>query len=515
MHSTDRCEQTLNTRLVFFSLAGLVAYALVYFIWGEKLPVAGGLGWDGLAYAAYATHFLQEITTTSDVYHVTRIFPSLLIYGVTSLLGIKLATAYAVFLAFYILNNMMFLAAGYLWYKICKLKGFNTYIYLIGFISLFINYACLKLAQYAPVFVDPCVLCFGMLVLFFYLKRCYVSMAIVVLPLFFTWPIVIMLVLPLMIYTFSDSAILKASSAQKINAFIVVSLFIGYLCALLYILVCQSQLVPDWVSLSYSWNHAWWPASRHRPSWIYFILPVSIVIASIYVYFIALNSAIFNVLKNSYRVYLPNVALYSLLIALCWGLFYWLSHLSANYTGKTLFSGAEFLALTALGSIAKPALNLIMHTTFFGPCAILWLVYMRSIFLAANEERFGLLLFVIITYLMALNAHSRQLTFSIPFMIYLLCKVLDNLRMINHKIQFLLAYTAAALIGSKIYYLINVAPLQGGILSYPFQRFFMNFGLWTIWSGYLFNVILAILMCLFLYLGFYKNITDDLPLAAD
>ncbi|MBX9702916.1 MAG: hypothetical protein K2X39_02060, partial [Silvanigrellaceae bacterium] len=181
---------------------------------------------------------------------------------------------------------------------------------------------------------------------------------------------------------------------------------------------------------------------------------------------------------------------------------FWLSHLSINYTGKTIFSGSEFLAITLLGAVAKPAFNLIMHATFFGPCALLWLFYMRPILIAANEERFGLLVFVIITYVMALNCHSRQLTFNFPFMIYLLCTVFDNVNTIKNKTQFLMGYALAALVGSKIYYLINVAPLQGDILSAPLQRFLMNFGLWTRWQGYFFNVAVLIIMVLFLLLPY-------------
>jgi len=503
MHSNDNNQKPLHATTLLISLGCIAFYAIAYLIWGEKLPVGGGLGWDGVTYAAYVKDFMGEITTTNDVYHVTRIFPSLLIYSVTTLLGLKIVTPYSVFVAFYILNNIMYLATAYLWYKICKFKSFNVYIFIIGFISLFINYACLKLSQYAAVFLDPCVLFFGTYILYLYLKQNYISMCILLLPAYFTWLIAIVLALPLIIYNFSDKYILSNSPQQKTNAAIVVLLFVGCVSLLLYVLLYRSNLVPDWSSALYSWNQAWWPTNGHR--WIYFVLPTSIIIASIYVYFVALTSNIFSVLKNSYRVYLPHVLLYLILLAVCEALTFWLSHLSINYTGKTLFSGSEFLAITLLGSIAKPALNLIMHATFLGPFTILLLYYMRRIMIAANNENFGLLLFAVITYVMALNSHSRQLTFNVPFMIYLLCKSLNNLAEIKNKTLCLVTYAIAALVSSKIYYLINVAPLQGDILGYPFQRFFMNFGLWTIWRGYFFNIIVAILMCLLLYIGFYRN----------
>lgn len=505
MHAELINHRVLNTRIVFLSLCFLVLYAVVYFIWGEKLSVAGGLGWDGVTYAAYATNFLHEITTTSDVYHVNRILPSFVIYCIAKISGITLASPHAVFVAFYILNNLMFLGAGYLWYKVCRLKEFNTFIYLIGFISLFVNYASLKLSQYAPVFVDPTVLFLGMIVLYLYLKRNYISICFLLFPVFFTWPIAVVLVLPLIIYIFSDSDILKDSPQRKMNAVLIVVLFVGYVSAVLFVLIKHTHLVSNWVSVIGSWNQAWWPPNSRRFFWIYLVVPLSIVITSVYIYFIAFNSMFFRVIKNSYRVYWPHVALYVLFIVACAGLFYWLAHLSFNYTGKTIFSSSEFLALTVLGSIAKPAFNLVMHTTFLGAGAVLCLFYMRSLMTAANEETFGLLVFVIITYFMALNCHSRQLIFNMPFMIYLLCSVLDNLKKFKNKTRFLGAYALAALIGSKLYYFINVAPLQGDILHYPFQRFFMNFGLWTTWSGYLFNLIVMIVMCLFLYMGFYKN----------
>lgn len=508
MDSAGICDKPFNTNILGISLGCIIIYALIYFMCGEKLPVSDGLGWDGVTYAAYATNFIHEITTTSDVYHVTRIFPSLVIYCVTTIFQLKLTTPYAVCAMFYLLNTSMLLGTAYLWYKICRLKAFNTYIYLVGFISLFINYACLKLALYAPVSVDASVLFFGICILYLYLKQKYVSICIALFPIFFTWPIAIVLVLPLIIYTFSDKDILTGSPWQKINAAIVAFMFIGIVSLSLCVLLYRSNLVPNWYTVFYSWNEAWWPPNSRVTSWIYFILPVNIAIACVYVYFVALYSNIYNVIKNIYRVYFPNIALYLLLMTICIATSFWLSHLSLNYTGKTTFSGSEFLTITILGAIAKPALNLIMHAIFLGPCAILWLFYMRPIIRAANEETFGLLLFVIITYFMALNSHSRQLTFNVPFMIYLLCKVLDNLAMMKNKIRFLVAYAMTALIGSKIYILINAVPFQGDILSDSFQRFFMNFGLWTRWPGYFFNVEVTLIMCLFLYIGFYRNIKN-------
>lgn len=510
MHSKhfDLKEVLLNRRIVQISLVSIVVYALIYFIWGEKLPIAEGLGWDGLTYAAYATNFIQELLKTSDSYHITRIFPSFFIYCVAKILGIKLSTPHTVFVAFYILNNVMFLSAGFLWYKICQLKSFSTTSYLIGFISLFINYSCLKLSQYAPVFVDSWVLFFGMLILYLFLKHKYVLMCMVLFPIYFTWPIAVVLGIPLVIYTFTDKTILNNLPQDKINAAIAVALFIVCISILCSILIGQSVLISNWVSVLYSWNQAWWAPQSHRPFLIYVVVALSLFIACVYIYYIALYSALFKTLKNSYRINFTNAGLYILLIVLCSGVSFWLMHLSVNYTGKSIFSTSEFLALTLLGAVVKPGFNFIMHATFLGPWSILLLIYMRSILRVANEERFGLLLFTIITYFMALNCHSRQLTFNVPFMIYLICRVLNNSIMIKDKTKFLLCYSLAAFLGSKIYYLINVAPMQGDILSYPFQRFFMNFGLWTMWRGYFFNLGLTIIMCLILYFGCYKSVLN-------
>lgn len=505
MDSGDTHFKPLNTYVLVLSLICIAAYALLYFIWGETLPVNDGLGWDGVTYAAYATNFIHEITTTSDVYHVTRIVPSLIIFTIKTIFKIDLATPYAICTMFYLLNTVMFLGAAYFWYKICRLKSFNTYIYLVGFISLFINYACLKLALYAPISVDPSVLFFGVCVLYLYLKKNYISICIVSFFIFFTWPVAIVLVMPLIIYTFSDKKLLDYSPSRKINAALITCIFIGVVSLLIYVLLYRSYLVSNWSSLLYCWSQAWWPATKRVTSWIYFILPVSIVIASFYVYYVAFYSNFYNVIKNINRIYFPNLVLYLTTITICMAMSFWLSHLSLNYTGKTVFSGSEFLAITLLGAIAKPALNLIMHAIFLGPCTLLWLLYMRSIIKEANKESFGLLLFVIITYFMALNSHSRQLTFNVPFMIYLLCSVLNNLITIKNRIRFLAAYAMAAIISSKIYILINAVPFEGDILSNSFQRFFMNFGLWTRWPGYFFNMGVTLLMCLFLYIGFYRN----------
>jgi hypothetical protein len=487
----NNSKSTISNSIVVLSISALAIYMIGYWIVGEKLTYNEGLGWDGVIYAAYARNFFHELTTTSDVYHVSRTLPSFIIFCVSHFFSINLSNPKSVVFSFYIFNNILYLLSAVIWYRICKLKNLTTSIYLFGFISVFISFTFLKYYQYADILTDCCAFFLGISILYYYLKRNYFLIGVLLLPCLFSWPLAVPLILLLVIFNKKyDVRLFK--NPEKLwssSAFI-----IGTLYALLLMMSVYIPLVSN------SWNN--WSGGMGIAK-KYTVL--SALIGGAYIYYLFLNLSIQTVFKGIKSFDLKITILFVIYMLVLMLFYRWMTHLSINYNTTPSFGTGSFITLILTGPILKPGLFLIMHLTFYGPIFTFFMYYYKNILESASAESYGIMLFMLGTYFLALDPHSRQLIFSFPFIVYFVSLILNEKRIMTN--VFLLFYLAAAVAASKIYYIINTAPMTGSILEDPFQRFFMSFGLWTMWPGYFLNLALAILICLLLFLGlkFSKN----------
>ena len=454
-----------------------------YFVWGERVPVSGGVGWDGVIYWWYATHFWTQLTTTTDSYHVNRILPSFIIRCATKALHININQPQNTAIAFMIFNDIIITLSAWLWYKICQLKSFNTLVYLIGFISLFVSWAVLKFYQYDPALTDPCAFFLGILALYFYLKRSSnssekiwgVLLFITLILAYYTWPISLVIVAPLFLYPLKqtdNSSFFRKNS--RIFSMIAILVYLGYV--------------------------YWLYQTPGYPISMTLALVCSVLVVCTYVYFATSNSIALIQWRSFFRINYNLTAVYIFLFLFCYITHYILVHLSIHY-GKqpAIFSFSSFInERIFVESIRKPAVSLIASVAFWGPISILLLAYFKKILTKASEENFGALLFILLSFFFILDPESRQSTFEIPFLIYFLCAALNEKRL---TIRFVVFYFISALICSKIYYAIGVGPT---IATNPFSslaRYFMNFGPWMTWPQYYFNLTLTVISVILIYIG--------------
>lgn len=467
----------LNNTVLITSLSFLIFYSIGYYFWGERIPVGNGYGWDGLVYAAYVQQFWLYISQTHDIYHVNRILPSFIIYLALKILHLNMHSPIIVVNSFIIFNSLLFIASCLLWFKICCVKQFKTTTYWIGFISLFINFLYLKHNFYDPVLTDTAAIFLGMLALYFYVKKNYLLLTLTLIPAYFTWPISIVFFCPLILFTQGIKPASTFSLFERVFALLVTSAFIG-ICIYLTYIVGNMRIISNGVKIYYP------------------LLPFSIFIAAYFIYTVLINSRLaisfINLFKLNYRNlgYLIFSCIFSFI------LFHWLAHHLPNYaTAKPLFTIQDLFTVSILGAIAKPGLFFISHFAFWGPAVILMMCYLKEMAQQSGQDSIGLMIFMLITIVLALNSQTRQLSFNYPFIIYLLCCVMDN-KFITK--QSILYYLIAGLVASKVYYYINSTPLTGSILDFPYQRFMMNSGTYMNWGGYFVNIglfIVAIVLC--------------------
>ncbi len=379
--------------------------------------------------------------------------------------------------AFIIFNSVLFILTAFLWFNICQVKNFKTTTYWLGFISLFINFLYLKHNFYDPVLTDTAAIFLGMLSLYFYAKENYLLLALSIVPAYFTWPISIILLCPLVLFSQRLNHQSAISYFEYVFSFCVAAMFVS-VCIYLTYIIGNERIISNGVKIYYP------------------LLPFSIFIAAYFIYTVLINSRFACAFHTLFKLNYRNSGFLVVSCTITLILYHWLAHHLPNYaTAQPLFTVQDLLTVSILGAIAKPGLFFISHFAFWGPVVILIIYYLKQMAQQAGQESIGLMLFMLLTIVLALNSQTRQLDFNFPFVIYLLCCVMNNKMISKQAIGY---FFIAGLIGSKVYYYINSTPLTGSILDFPYQRFMMNSGTYMNWGGYFVNIglfIVALILC--------------------
>lgn len=473
-------DKNLNKKTLYISIFLLLNYSIYYFYFGERIPLNNGFGWDGNIYAGYVQNFWSHISHTDDVYHVNRVLPSFIVYCFLKLLHLDTYSPHNIVNGFMILNSICFILTAYFWFKICEYKKFLSNTYWMGFISLFVNFLFLKHNLYDAVLTDTVAIFLGMLSLYCYVQKKYLLLAATIIPAYFTWPISIVLIVPLLLFTKVDTIDKSILNLEQYLSYLLTTLFI-FICIYLTYIIGNTKIVSNSIDIFYP------------------LLPLSILMAALFMHCVILYSRLLYSLQTFTQINYNNILLLTISVVICSIIYIWLKHHMPHFdTDKPIFTLYDLLNVCILGAIARPGLFLIAHLSFLGPVVVLVLLYARDILEQSRQEGMGFTILLLLTAFLALNSQTRQIDFNYPYIVYALCLVLNNKSVTN---KFLLYYLSAGFIISKVYYPINVAPLTGSVLDFPLQRLMMNSGTYMSWTGYFINISLFIIAYLFIKRG--------------
>src|SRR5579871_1376568 len=120
-------------------LATVLASAGYFFT--DRIPVNGGLGYDGIFYTEVARDPYQRIFLEGvDDYRIIRILPSLVVHAALKLLGIPI-TDPNILDAFALLNVGMIVITAWLWCLLARRLGIGVAGKWFGFVGLFFSFA--------------------------------------------------------------------------------------------------------------------------------------------------------------------------------------------------------------------------------------------------------------------------------------------------------------------------------------------------------------------------------------
>lgn len=157
-------------------------------LWGERIGIYNGEGWDGQAYAAWGRDFPKEVIETGVTeFQAERVLPSATLYYALGALGVE-HTGGNVIAAFQILDLLSLVISAVFLVRIAVLLGWSRTATWVAFVATFLGFANAREALYYPTMTDPAAFALAMATVWAYLARRPIAQWVIAFASAFTWP---------------------------------------------------------------------------------------------------------------------------------------------------------------------------------------------------------------------------------------------------------------------------------------------------------------------------------------
>ena len=511
-------EQVAAHRLMMFIVAAMVSTSL---LWGERVVAGNGLGWDGRTYAA----LVRDIDTmirggALSTYYAQRVLPALMVRGVLQMLGAafsdrNIVTAFAVF------NGLLALICVDVWRRIADTIDLPVKGRWIGFTALFVNFAFSKQNLFYPVLTDTSALLLSMLLLLFHLQRNRLALAMTSIVGSFCWPtiaitgVILIFFLPDASRTAARGSPADAPAAQHEYTipipWAVASAILG-----IAILLQQSAAHAACVSTGID-TEALTLISRSAGEGLArnqlfadacgLCQQVATALPSLLLV-VAANWILARPLLNGmsrrdvlsrYRMSCVAYAAVVLLVSVL-GVRAIANPAVPNPSSIPLL--AKLVLLPAPGKIFLPFVSAVV---FWGPAVIVAMLLWPKLSAHARDLGAGIVIALCFTLPFGLVGEPRFLTTIWPILALLVALTLES----GYRAVVYAVVVVASGVLAQFWLPINLIAWRGGdfdgIMEFPKQLYFMHYGLWMGWPGYVLQLVLAVAIASLLLYGLRKR----------
>ena len=370
----------------------------------------------------------------------------------------------AIVRAFLALNVALLVVGAWLWGGIARELDLSDRGFFVGAIALFSSFAAIKQAIFLPVLTDISALTFGLLIFLLYLREATLGLAIAAFFGGFTWPVLLPLSLPLLLWPRPVAAVASIRPVLDRNersehlawggwlAAIVAAPLIGLL---LFLFILKGRriegmgpVIPAYVPL----------------------FPVSVVALALLAFF-ALREVVRGVdwiyIRESVRNLRPRSLLITVALVVASKM---VLREIASPLNPPFLSIRTFLAMLAFTPATRPLITVVAHVAYLGPWILLLVMYWPQVCRAARALGPGLVAFVAISVVLGLLPESRQSLFSVPAFVALFAVATDRERWSR---ALLWGFAVASIILSKFW--LTIGPADGSDLS-QLRLYFINHG---------------------------------------
>lgn len=421
-------------------MAALVAVGgAVSILFGERIGINAGQGWDGLAYVEWARDLGHALAHGLTRYHAQRILPSAIV---------AMVAPHHVLDAFAMMNVVACTIAAVLWADLARVMRWSRAAAWAGFVGMFGSFAIAKHATYYPALTDPSAFALGMVMTWGYLTNRPVALVVAAVAGVVTWPALPPIALAMLIVPCGDAhgeqrrGVAVAAGVIAAIAFVAVGMYyLGH-----PVRGVGDEKFADWVS---------------RP-WLALTLPLLIAMIGAGLYFAVRPLGFYPLDRRRLAITIAiSVAIYVARAI-------YFARVGTAGPGPT---GAQFLCEHTLAALRGPLWGPVAHVVYFGPIVIVAMLAWPSIGrIAGAWGPAGVLGFAMIV-MFAAGSNSRQWSHLVPLLVAGTVAATETWWTRGR----LIAFAVITLAWSKVWFHIGYDTVDNWH-RFPNQRYFMHTG---------------------------------------
>lgn len=447
-------------------LVAYVSYALYAIFCGERIPVNGGLGWDGQIYYFISQDLFSFVEKhVLDSFYILRIVPSLLVKGMHWLSGTE--HSYELTGAYFGLLNLASVLGGS-YFLIQSLSPLTApWKWVVAVLTLG-SFGMLKHPYYYPILTDSFAFLLGSGILWAYLNGRKWMLGAFALIGAFTFPSISMIALPLL--AFKNDGMLPEPN-ERWNYWPLV--------LLLFVVALLAVLGP-------AFNGSM-PFDTMQPTRS--MVLVSLPFMLVYLALLWRGVDVVGRLQASLSAMSwSGVAIWTLLLSL--------TLIAGAWAKPSPFTLPYFASHSIAYGLAHPAVFVVAHVIYFGPVFLLALFFWKTLKQQVIQLPLPLFWSMMLILSMLIRSESRTMIAGLPFIIHAVAMALKDL-----KWQWWqqVAIVVVSLAMSKCWFTINNGEMTAALLEFPMQRYMMHIGPWMSTTGYLINLTVVVVSGLLIW----------------
>lgn len=457
---------------------------------GERIPVNGGLGYDGAEYGQWAMHLDAVLDGGIPVtaYRVMRMLPSVLAHGTLRLLGAGL-TAENVIQFFVVYNLTLLCLASLAWGGIADALSFGFKTKLLGFLGLFGNHAILKFNFYYPVLTDVSGYAGAIFLLWAFVRRKTWLALFLTLAGAFCWPPLFLYGLVILLFPRRDQ------TARR--PLLPIGIVAGTLVALGYAVLAAT------------------PLTGLKPYYPLAAAVVTLYLGLAFFLLFASPYSIAGMLRRATTVWRLTAAALALATVLA-GRLLLTRTLASSGSGGFFHLPLGEMALTYLRTTCVPLSTrlpgefLVAHVLYFGPLLFLTALFPRRTAVAAGRLGLGFFLLVALAVGHGIVPLSRQWLAGYPFVVLATVWGVSESALSRN---FLVVFSGISLLISKVWMLFNLERTStlgpDGLVvwatGFSFEQYVSSTGRWMSVSWYVGQFFVLSIIFIYYYLYFHNE----------
>jgi hypothetical protein len=443
-------------------------------MFGERIGINQGQGWDGISYTQWAQDFARVLHAGLTRYHAQRVLPSAVVYEALRLAGRSHDIPH-VLRAFAVLDVAVLASAAALWASLAATMAWSRAAAWAGFIALFGSFASAKHAVYYPALTDPTAFALGLMMVWAYLTDRPIALWSCAALGVVTWPALPPLALVMLVFPRAELAKAGAGLDRR------VAIGLGAVAAAVFVIVGFHYLAHPVPGVGDEKFAAWVPRGL---LWVTVPVLVALIVAGI-------AFALAPVRLRAVLAYaraLPRrrtMLALAAAIALMVGRAIYLAAVGTKGEGPT---GAQFLCEHTLAALRGPLWGPVAHVVYFGPIIAVAIVCWKRVCAVAWSWGPAAVIALVLVVAFAAGSNSRQWSHLEPLVVAATIAATAAWWTPRR----VLAFAVLAFVWSKLWFHLGYATVVDWH-SFPNQRYFMNTGPYSADGPYLVHLAAAVL----------------------